>query len=60
MPKEKIKIEFNEKDLKELIAEKYNLDLSTTTIRINHYEGDRPFDASYTTVIVEGERIPKK
>lgn len=55
MPKEKIKIEFNEKDLKELIVEKYKLKIETATIRVSHYNGDSR-EPSYTSVIVEGER----
>jgi hypothetical protein len=55
MPKEKIKIEFNEKDLKELIVEKYKLKIETTTIHVSHYNGDSR-EPSYTSVIVEGER----
>lgn len=60
MPKVKVKIEFNERDLKELIADKYELDLSTTTISIYKYEaGSDPRETSYTTVIVEGEKIER-
>lgn len=55
MPKEKIKIEFNEKDLKELIVEKYKLKIETATIHVSHYNGDSR-EPSYTSVIVEGER----
>ena len=55
MPKEKIRIEFNEKDLKELIAEKYNLNIETSTIYVNHYKGDQR-EPSYTSVVIEGER----
>jgi hypothetical protein len=55
MPKEKIRIEFNEKDLKELIAEKYNLKIETSTIYVNHNKGDQR-EPSYTSVVIEGER----
>jgi len=55
MPKEKIRIEFNEKDLKELIAEKYNLKIETSTIYVSHYKGDQR-EPSYTSVVIEGER----
>jgi hypothetical protein len=55
MPKEKIKIEFSEKDLKELVAERYSLRLESCTIHVSHYKGDAR-EPSYTTVIVEGEK----
>jgi hypothetical protein len=51
----KTKIELDEKDLKELIAEKFNLNKETTTISINKYNGDGR-EASYTNIIVEGEK----
>jgi hypothetical protein len=57
MPKEKLKIEFSETDIKELIAEKYNLNKHSTTIRIYQYNGDMR-EPSYTTITVEGERNP--
>jgi hypothetical protein len=41
MVKESIKIELNEDDIKKMVAEKYNLDIEKTTIRIIHYAGDR-------------------
>lgn len=55
IPKEKIKIEFNEKDLKELIVEKYNLKIETSTIYVSHHKGDQR-ESSYTSVVIEGER----
>ena len=58
MPKEKLKIVFSETDIKELVAEKYNLNPDTTTIHIYHYDGDYR-DGPYTTITVEGERITK-
>ena len=58
MPKEKIKIEFSEADVKDLVIEKYNLNPDTTTIHIYHYNGDYRF-GPYTTITVEGERIVK-
>lgn len=56
MPKELIKIEFNEEDIKELIAEKYKLKLESAIIRINHYKGNMR-EPSYTSIVVEGERM---
>ncbi|MBF9252475.1 hypothetical protein I2I11_04145 [Pontibacter sp. 172403-2] len=55
MPKEKIKIEFSEEDLKELIAEKYSLELNTVYLSISHYKGDAR-EPAYTTVFAEGEK----
>ncbi len=56
MPIEKIKLEFNETDLKELIALKYNLKLDKTILYVSHYQGDAR-EPSYTTIIVESEKI---
>lgn len=53
--KELTKLVFTEKDLKELIAEKFNLNLSTIILNVNHYDGDQR-GPSYTTIIVEGEK----
>ena len=56
MPKEKVKLEFSEKDLKELIAEKYNLKLDGMYLSVSHYAGDAR-ESSTTTVYVESEKI---
>lgn len=53
MPIIKTKIELNEKDLIELIAEKYNLDIAKTSINVYKYDGEGR-EPGYTTVIVEG------
>ena len=55
MPKELVKIVFNEKEIKELIVEKYGLKLETTMIQFNHYAGDAR-EPSYVSIIVEGEK----
>lgn len=55
MPIEKVKLEFSEKDLKDLITEKYELKPESVVLRISHYEGDSR-DPSYTTVTVEGQK----
>ena len=55
MPKEKVKIEFNQNDIKEIIAEKYNLKLETVYLHITHYNGDAR-EPEYTSIIVEGEK----
>lgn len=49
------KIEFTEKDLLALIAEKYNLKLDGAKISIYKYDGDSR-EPSYTTITVEGEK----
>jgi len=57
MPKEIVKIEFSEQDIKELIAEKYNLSLDTVSIDIYHYEaGNDPREHDYTTITIEGKK----
>lgn len=53
MPIIKTKIELNEKDLIELIAEKYNLDIAKTSINVYKYEG-KGREPGCTTVIAEG------
>lgn len=58
MIKETTKIELTEKDIKILIAEKFNLDVNRTTVRINHYEGDVR-EPGYTNIIVEGAKNNK-
>lgn len=55
MPTEKIRIEFNQTDIKELIAERYGLQLETVKIYINHYKGEA-WEPEYTSIIVEGQR----
>lgn len=53
MIKETTKIELTEKDIKILIAEKFNLDINNTSVRVSHYKGDQR-EPSYTNIIVEG------
>ncbi len=55
MAKESIKIELDEDDVKKLVAEKYNLDVNSTSISITHFNGDAR-EASYTSIIVTGKR----
>jgi hypothetical protein len=47
------KIVLNEKDIKELVAEKYGLDVDTATIYIDHYKGDFR-ESGYTNITIEG------
>lgn len=49
----KTKVELNEKDLKQVLAEKYNLREDSVSISINHYKGDQR-EPEYTSIIVEG------
>lgn len=55
MAKVRTKIELTEKDLAEIVAEKYGL--KNATISIYKYEADHrdPREMSYTTITVEGE-----
>ena len=55
MPKEYIKIELTENDIKQLVAEKYNLDINRTTINVTHYDGDAR-EPAYTSIVVTGQR----
>jgi hypothetical protein len=61
MAKTYIRIELTEKDIKEMVAEKYNLDVEKTTISISHFEGDMR-EPSYTSIVVTGapEEKPKQ
>jgi hypothetical protein len=58
MAKEIIKIVLTEKDIKDLVSEKWNLDSDTSNIQVYHYKGD-PRESSYTTITVEGTRNDK-
>lgn len=49
------KIELTEKDVKEMAAEKYNLDVNSCVINVSYYAGD-PREPSCTTIIVTGKR----
>ena len=40
MAKESVKIELNQKDIKQLVAEKYNLDINSASISVSHWKGD--------------------
>ena len=55
---EKVKIELNEKDLLELVAERFNLNADTAKITIHHYKGDAR-EPEYTNVVVEGVKTVK-
>lgn len=50
---EKVKLEFNQKDLKELIAEKYNLKPESVYLVVSHWKGDAR-EPEYTSIVVEG------
>lgn len=45
-----------ERDVKELVAEKYGLDGATTTISISHSKGDAR-EPSYTSITVTGKKM---
>lgn len=53
MVKIRTKIELTEKDLAEIVAEKYGL--KNATISIYKYDGD-PREPSYTSITIEGEQ----
>lgn len=46
----------NEKDIKDLVAERYGLDGTTTTISISHSKGDAR-EPSYTSITVTGKKM---
>mgnify|MGYP007068653584 CR=1 FL=1 len=56
MPIEKTKLEFSEQDLKELIAEKYNLKLEGMYLNVSYYEGNAR-ESSSTTIYVESIKL---
>ena len=58
MAKESVRIELDEKDIKELVAEKWGLDPRTCTINISHYNGDQR-EPAYTNITVSGEKSVK-
>lgn len=55
MAKEYIKIELTESDIKQLVAEKYKLDINRTTINVSHCAGDAR-EPAYTSIVVTGQR----
>lgn len=55
MVKEYIKIELTEQDVKEMVAEKYKLDINRTTISVYHYNGDAR-EPAYTSIVITGQR----
>ena len=59
MAKITTKLELTEKDLLEIISEKYNLDMIGAKISIYSYKGDSR-DPSYSTITVEGVLKDKK
>lgn len=50
---EKVKLVFNEKDLKQLISEKYNLKFESVSMSVSHFKGDAR-EPEYTSIVVEG------
>jgi hypothetical protein len=55
MAKESIIIELDENDIKKMVAEKYNLDINRTSIRVSHFNGDAR-EPEYTSIIVTGQK----
>ncbi len=57
MPKFNTEIEFSEKELKEVLAEKYGLDPNKSILTIYKYDaGNDPREHSYTTITIKGEK----
>jgi hypothetical protein len=59
MAKESVRIELNEKDIKELVAQKWGLDLSSCTISVSHWKGDAR-EPEYTNIVVTGQKSSSK
>jgi hypothetical protein len=59
MAKIKTKIELSEKDLLDLITEKYNIKRENAQINVSEYDGSAR-EPSYVIVIVEGESAIEK
>jgi hypothetical protein len=55
MAKESIIIELDEKDIKDIVAEKWGLDPKTCTINISHWKGDNR-EPQYTSITVKGQK----
>ncbi len=55
MAKEYIRIELTESDIKQMVAEKYKLDINRTTINVSHYAGDAR-EPAYTSIVVTGQQ----
>ncbi len=55
MAKESVKIELDQKDIKQLVAEKYNLDVNTSSISISHWKGDAR-EPEHTSIVVTGKK----
>lgn len=58
MAEVKVKITLYEKDILEIIAEKYGLDLSKSYMDIYKYDGNER-ESSYAYISIEGELINK-
>jgi hypothetical protein len=59
MAKIKTKIELSEKDLLDLITEKYNIKRENAQINVSEYDGDLR-EPSWVAIIVEGESAIEK
>ncbi|MCG8786398.1 hypothetical protein G1K52_11575 [Tenacibaculum finnmarkense] len=55
MPKESVVIELTQRDIKKMVAEKYNLDINRTTINVSHWEGNQR-EPEHTSIIVKGQK----
>lgn len=55
MAKESVEIELDLKDIKQLVAEKYNLNLNTATVSVSHWKGDAR-EHEYTSIVVTGQK----
>jgi hypothetical protein len=49
------KIELDEKDLVEILSEKYNIKIQGAKVSVYKFEGNQR-EASYTRVTIEGEK----
>lgn len=56
MAREFVKIELNQKDIGDMVAQKWGLDSKSLTISITHYDGDMR-EPSYTSVVVVGKKV---
>ena len=55
MAKESVIIELNQKDIKQLVAEKYNLDVNSATISVSYWKGNAR-EPEYTSIVVTGQK----
>ncbi len=55
MAKETIKIEISQNELKEILANVFNLKLNNLKLKVHHYEANQR-EPEYTKIVIESDR----